>query len=108
MSLAPGDEVIAMGIAAEDADLFVITEMGYGKRTAISKYPKHRRGGKGVRTISVASERGLIVGARVVKENQELIAVSEEGVIIRMAVDEISRMGRSCSCAIPTRTPGTW
>jgi DNA gyrase subunit A len=84
-----------MGIASEDADLFVITEQGYGKRTAISKYPKHRRGGKGVRTITFADGKGLLVGARVVKENQELMAVSVEGVVIRMAIDDISRMGRA-------------
>jgi DNA gyrase subunit A len=95
ITLGSGDEVIAMGIASEDADLFVITEQGYGKRTAISKYPKHRRGGKGVRTISFAGGKGLLVGARVVKENQELMAVSVEGVVIRMAIDDISRMGRA-------------
>jgi DNA gyrase subunit A len=95
MNLGTGDEVIAMGIATEDADLFVITELGYGKRTAISKYPKHRRGGKGVRTITFVDGKGLLVGARVVKENQELMAVSVEGVVIRMAIDDISRMGRA-------------
>lgn len=95
MNLGAGDEVIAMGIATEDADLFVITEQGYGKRTAISRYPKHRRGGKGVRTISFVDGKGLLVGARVVKENQELMAVSVEGVVIRMAIDDISRMGRA-------------
>jgi DNA gyrase subunit A len=95
INLSPGDEVIAMGIADQDADLFVITERGYGKRTAISKYPKHRRGGKGVRTISFAGEKGLLVGARVVKDNQELMAISVDGVVIRMSVDDISRMGRA-------------
>ncbi len=95
MNLGKDDEAIAMGIAAEDADLFVITESGYGKRTAISKYPKHRRGGKGVKTISSGGDRGLLVGARVVKPNQELMAVSVEGVVIRMAIDDISRMGRT-------------
>lgn len=95
INLSSDDEVIAMGIAPEDADLFVITEYGYGKRTAISKYPKHHRGGKGVRTITGGADRGMLVGARVVKENQELMAVSEEGVIIRVPVDEISRMGRA-------------
>jgi DNA gyrase subunit A len=95
MTLSPGDEVIALGIASEDADLFVITELGYGKRTAISKYPKHRRGGKGVRTISFSSGRGLLVGSRVVKGNQELMAISVEGVVIRMSIDDISRMGRT-------------
>ncbi|MBC7229865.1 MAG: DNA gyrase subunit A [Actinobacteria bacterium] len=95
MTLVGDDEVIAMGIAAEDADLFVITELGYGKRTAVSKYPRHRRGGKGVRTISFAGGKGLLVGARVVKENQELMAISVDGVVIRVAVEDISRQGRA-------------
>jgi DNA gyrase subunit A len=95
ITLTPGDEVIGMGIAAEDADLFVITELGYGKRTAIPKYPKHRRGGKGVRTITFGSGRGLLVDARVVRENQELIAVSVDGVVIRIPIGDISRMGRA-------------
>lgn len=94
INLSPGDEVIAMGIAAEDADLFVITERGYGKRTAISKYPRHHRGGKGVRTVSSGANRGKIASARVVKENQELMIISEDGVIIRVAAEDISRMGR--------------
>jgi DNA gyrase subunit A len=95
ISLSPGDEVIAMGIATEDADLFVITEQGYGKRTAISKYPRHHRGGKGVRTIAAGGTRGKIVGARVVKDNQELMAISVEGVVIRVPAEDISRMGRA-------------
>jgi DNA gyrase subunit A len=93
--LSTGDEVIALGIASEDADLFVITEQGYGKRTAISKYPKHRRGGKGVRTITFVGGRGLLVGSRVVKENQDMMAISVEGVVIRMSIEDISRMGRA-------------
>ena len=95
INLSPGDEVIAMGIASEDADLFVITEQGYGKRTAISKYPKHHRGGKGVRTIAAGGAKGKIAGARVVKDNQELMAISVEGVVIRVPVEDISRMGRA-------------
>lgn len=95
IALSPGDEVIAMGQAALDADLFIITEKGYGKRTPISKYPRQRRGGKGVRTYAFSSDRGPLAGARVVKENQELIVVSEEGVVIRLAVSDISRMGRN-------------
>ncbi|MBC7252841.1 MAG: DNA gyrase subunit A [Actinobacteria bacterium] len=95
INLSPGDEVIAMGIASEDADLFVITEQGYGKRTAISKYPRHHRGGKGVRTIAAGGTKGKIAGARVVKDNQELMAISVEGVVIRVPVEDISRMGRA-------------
>jgi DNA gyrase subunit A len=95
IALEPGDEVIAMGIADEDADLLVISETGYGKRTPISHYPRQRRGGKGVRTVSSSLAKGELAAARVVRENQELMAVSEKGVLIRIRTEEISRMGRS-------------
>ncbi len=93
--LAPGDELIAMGIAAENADLFVITDQGYGKRTAISRYPRRHRGGKGVRTMAAGGVKGRIVGARVVRENQELMAISVDGVVIRVPIEDISRQGRA-------------
>lgn len=95
ISLDPGDEVIAMGIADEDADLLVVSERGYGKRTPISQYPRQRRGGKGVRTVSPSLARGELVAARVVREGEELMAVSEKGVLIRIKTEEISRMGRA-------------
>ncbi len=95
MSLGPDDRVVAMGVASEDADLFVITDYGYGKRTAVSRYPLQRRGGKGVRTIQYVPQKGKIAGAKCVKENQEIIAVSTDGVVIRVAADGINRMGRA-------------
>jgi len=95
ITLNPDDQVVAMGVASEDADLFVITEFGYGKRTAVSRYPLQRRGGKGVRTIHYVPHKGKIAGAKCVKENQELLSISTDGVVIRMAVDGISRMGRT-------------
>ncbi len=94
ISLGEGDRVVAMGVAREDADLFVITDHGYGKRTAVSRYPLQRRGGKGVRTIQYVPSKGKIAGGKCVKDNQELLAISSEGVVIRVAIDGISRMGR--------------
>jgi DNA gyrase subunit A len=95
INLAPGDQLIAMGVADEDADLFIITEFGYGKRTAISKYPLQRRGGKGVRTLQYNPAKGKIAGAKVVKSNQELLAISTEGVVIRVSIEGIPRIGRT-------------
>jgi DNA gyrase subunit A len=95
INLGDEDRVVAMGVAREDADLLVITDYGYGKRTAVSKYPLQRRGGKGVRTIQYTPVKGKVAGAKCVKENQELLAVSSEGVIIRVSIEGINRMGRS-------------
>jgi DNA gyrase subunit A len=95
INLGDEDRVVAMGVAREDADLFVITDYGYGKRTAVSRYPLQRRGGKGVRTIQYVPTKGKVAGGKCVKENQELLAISSEGVVIRVAIDGISRMGRA-------------
>jgi DNA gyrase subunit A len=94
ISLGENDRVVAMGVASEDADLFVITDYGFGKRTAVSRYPLQRRGGKGVRTIHYVPQKGKVAGAKCVKENQEILAISTDGVVIRVSADGINRMGR--------------
>ena len=72
MRLRKGDEVIAMDIARDDSDLFVITENGFGKRTPISEYRITGRGGLGVRTVALTDRKGYLVGVRVVRENHEI------------------------------------
>src|SRR5439155_2282557 len=66
MRLRSGDEVISVTIATDDADLLVVTENGYGKRTRVSDYPKKGRGGMGVKTVQLTEARGHLAGARVV------------------------------------------
>ncbi len=95
ISLTRGDCLVGMDIATEDAELFVITENGYGKRTPISKYPQQARGGKGVKTIKLVSSRGHIVSQRVVKKNHELMIVSSEGIVLRVPAKDIPTMGRN-------------
>ncbi len=90
-----GDEVLAMEIAKSGEKLFVITEKGFGKLTEISKYPRQARGGKGVRTIKIVEEKGKLAGAKVVRDDQELMITSVEGVVIRVPVKGISLTGRS-------------
>ena len=67
MRLRADDEVISVAIAADDADLLVVTENGYGKRTRVSDYPKKGRGGMGVKTVQLTEARGHLAGARVVR-----------------------------------------
>ena len=95
MALEKGDAVLTMEVPGEGTDLFVITGNGYGKRTPVERYPLHRRGGKGVRTIKQTEAKGVLVGARVVMDNQELFVVSQEGIIIRVPVNGIPRTGRA-------------
>jgi len=90
-------EVIAMDVARDDQDLLVVTENGYGKRTRIDQYRKTSRGAKGVRTIKLTESKGGLAGALVVREHQELVFISQEGMVQRTAVRGISQQGRSAT-----------
>ena len=83
-------EVIAMDIARDDMDLLVITDNGYGKRTQVREYRKTKRGAKGVKTIALTEAKGGLAGALVVKEHQDLIFISREGMVQRTAVSGIN------------------
>ncbi len=90
-----GNEVLEMDVAREDAELLVVTENGYGKRTPIPEYPVKGRGTKGVKTIQMTDRKGALAGALVVKEHQELLFISENGMVQRTSVRGISKMGRA-------------
>ena len=87
--------MLGMEITNGNGDLFVITENGYGKRTPVSEYPEHKRGGQGVYTIAMTAKKGNLVACRVVGPQHELMIVSVEGVVIRVRANDISRLGRS-------------
>ncbi len=95
MTIKPGEAMLGMEIAPDDSELFVVTERGYGKRTAIGDYPEHHRGGQGVRTIQVTPKKGPLTGMKIVQPQHELMLISEEGVVIRVKADDISKLGRS-------------
>ena len=88
-------KMLGMEITNGNGDLFVITENGYGKRTPVSEYPEHKRGGQGVYTIAMTAKKGNLVACRVVGPQHELMIVSEEGVVIRVKANDVSRLGRS-------------
>jgi len=95
MTIKPGEAMLGMEIAPNDSELFVVTERGYGKRTPIGEYPEHHRGGQGVRTIQVTPKKGPLTGMKIVQPQHELMLISEEGVVIRVKADDISKLGRS-------------
>ncbi len=95
MTIKSGEAMLGMEIAPDDSELFVVTERGYGKRTAIGDYPEHHRGGQGVRTIQVTPKKGPLTGMKIVQPQHELMLISEEGVVIRVKADDISKLGRS-------------
>ena len=95
MTIKPGEALLGMEIAPSGTELFVVTERGYGKRTTVAEYPEHHRGGQGVRTIQVTPKKGALVGMKIVSPAHELMLISEEGVVIRVKAEDISKLGRS-------------
>ena len=90
----PDNEVLVMDVARDDQELLVVTENGYGKRTSIAEYRKTKRGAMGVGTIKLTDAKGALAGAIVVREHDELVFISQSGMVQRTAVRGISRYGR--------------
>ena len=90
-----GNSVLAMDVARDDQELLVVTENGYGKRTLISEYPAKGRATMGVKTIQLTENKGQLAGALVVREHQELVFISQNGMVQRTSVRGISRYGRA-------------
>jgi DNA gyrase subunit A len=95
MNVAGRDNrVLAMDIARDDTELFVVTDNGYGKRTPVAEYPVKGRGTKGVLTAKLTEKKGGLVGALIVREHQDLLFISQNGMVQRTSVNGISQMGR--------------
>jgi DNA gyrase subunit A len=90
-----GNSVLAMDVARDDQELLVVTENGYGKRTPIPDYPVKGRGTMGVKTITLTENKGQLAGALVVREHQELVFISQNGMVQRTSVRGINRYGRA-------------
>jgi DNA gyrase subunit A len=95
MNVERGDNrVLAMDVVRPDTELLVITENGYGKRTAIEEYPVKGRGAMGVKTIGLTAKKGGVAGALIVKEHHDLVFISQAGMVQRTSVKGISKQGR--------------
>lgn len=101
ISLREGDEVKDAVVIEKDGTLLTITSHGYGKRTFFKKYRKTRRGGKGIINIRLSLHKGEVIGIKKIegeeKEEEEIIVITQKGKSIRLAVKNISIMGRSTS-----------
>ncbi len=95
MRLPHGHVLVGMAVAEDDADLFCVTSGGYGKRTPAISYPVHRRGGQGVITIKDSLDRGDLVGVTSVRNNHELMLMSQDGTVIRVQVESVRCTGRN-------------
>lgn len=95
--LRTGDQVIGMVIAEEEANIFVISENGYGKRTKVSQFTAHARGGVGIRSAIVNAKTGILMGVASLKDgdDQEVIIISKQGQTIRLGMNDIPEIGRA-------------
>ena len=97
ITLREEDEVVSMECMEENRTLLIVSEFGYGKRTPASQYTEQKRGGKGVYTYKTTEKTGDLIGALVVKAQDEIMMVSLSGDVIRLNVGTISSMGKRTS-----------
>ena len=97
MKLDEGDEVIGMQMASQGEYMLVASEKGYGKRTRISEFKRQLRGGKGLLCYNVTEKTGNLVGMKLLDDGRDIMLITNEGILIRMGVDDISIIGRNTS-----------
>ncbi|NLM04014.1 MAG: DNA gyrase subunit A [Clostridiales bacterium] len=95
INLSEDDKIVAMEIVEDNGDLLVVSEKGFGKRTSLDNYRLQARGGKGLITYNCSEKTGLLIGAKIVNKEDEILLITDDGVIIRLNVDNISIMGRN-------------
>ena len=95
IELAEGDQVVAMSIVEEDTDVLAITENGYGKRTAIEEYRLQSRAGKGIKAMNLTDKTGGLAGQLLVRSDEDILIITDDGTIIRTPVDSVPLHGRA-------------
>lgn len=95
INLREGDQLIGATMISDDQEVLVLTEKGFGKRTPASEYPTKGRGGKGIKTLKVAEKNGSLAGLTTVRGDEDVMVITDTGVIIRTSVANISQTGRS-------------
>ena len=96
IKLAEGEEIVGVGIIeSDDDDILVISEKGYGKRSKASEYRTQGRGGQGVKTLNVTEKNGKLAALKIVHDDEDLIATTDKGMVIRCHVKDISTTGRA-------------
>ena len=95
VNLRPGDQVVGASVITDQDEVLIITEKGYGKRTRADEYPTKGRGGKGIKTANVVDKNGPLAGLMTVKGDEDLMIITNTGVMIRTSVANISQTGRS-------------
>ncbi|WP_105619226.1 DNA gyrase subunit A [Vallitalea okinawensis] len=97
MTINEEDEVIGMQLVSQGENILAVTENGMGKRTSVDEFTVQHRGGKGIKYYRITPKTGIIVGFKAVRDTQDIMLITNEGIIIRLRVDEISQIGRVTS-----------
>src|SRR5262249_5983678 len=100
INLRGDDFVVSMEVVKPGGTLLTVTEKGFGKRTEIEEYRVQSRGGVGIINIATTTKNGLVVGVAYVQQGDELLLITQQGMILRMATDDVPAIGR----ATPGRT----
>ena len=95
INLRDNDYVVGSDILEPNSEVLVISEKGYGKRTAASEYPVKGRGGKGIKTANITEKNGPLAGVTVVNGDEDIMLITSAGVMIRFDVDDVSQTGRA-------------
>ena len=95
VTLRDGDQVVGAAAITEDQEVLIITEKGYGKRTSATEYPTKGRGGKDIKTANITEKNGNLAGIVTVSGDEDIMVITDTGVIIRTAVANISQTGRA-------------
>ena len=95
VTLRDGDQVVGAAAITENQEVLIITEKGYGKRTSATEYPTKGRGGKGIKTANITEKNGNLAGIVTVSGDEDIMVITDTGVIIRTAVANISQTGRA-------------
>ena len=97
MNLSYDDEVVGMQLNTQGSDILIVSENGLGKRTDIEEFTLQRRGGKGVKCYKITEKTGSVVAAKIIDEHREVLLITNEGIIIRIRVSDISKLKRITS-----------
>ena len=95
VNLRDGDTVVGASVITDQDEVLIITEKGFGKRTVATEYPTKGRGGKGMQTAKITEKNGSLAGLMTVKGDEDLMIITDTGVMIRTNVANISQTGRS-------------
>jgi DNA gyrase subunit A len=97
MNLGQGDEIVGMQLEHQGESLLIVSEKGYGKRTKLDEFHVQNRNGKGIRCYKIVEKTGDVIGVKAVNDDHEIMMITDEGIVIQIAMNDVSILGRNTS-----------